>query len=210
MTVQIIENFIPDDYAKDVIKKSESMLIRSPERPHFFEAFPGFPPSPFDSQNLLEVEKMNKFLDTSEKIMGASMISNAMYLAKLELEKFYNVTLNSYDGGLVKVIEGGSNSLHSDMYMLDGSKWYDGSGREDELEYSALLYLSSFEEDFTGGKIHFPIQDLTISPKRGMLVFFRGDLDHIHEVSRVNSGNRYAIIMFFGRGGSLQGREWVL
>jgi hypothetical protein len=83
--------------------------------------------------------------------------------------------------------------------MLDGSSWNDGSGREDELEYSALLYLSDYGTDFTGGEIIFPKQNLTIYPTKGMLVFFRGDLEHPHEVNTIISGNRYAIVTFFGK-----------
>lgn len=84
------------------------------------------------------------------------------------------------------------------MYQIDGSKWEDGSGRESELDYSALLYLSDFEKDFAGGEIIFPQQDLTIKPECGMLIFFRGDLEHLHKVSRVTSGERHSIVAFLG------------
>jgi hypothetical protein len=199
MTVQIIKNFISKDYAKEIVEKCEPMLVQSQARPHFFESFPNFIPVPIEEIDYLFLEKELGFLDTEDKIRAAALISNAMYLVKLRLEEFYNVKLEKHAGGIAKIIAGGSNGLHSDMYMLDGSAWNDGTGREDEMEYSALLYLSDHGEDFSGGEIGFPQHDLIIAPNSGDLVFFRGDLDHVHEVKEIISGNRYALIMFFGK-----------
>jgi hypothetical protein len=200
MSVEIIKNFIPEEDARYITKNFDSCLTEVKERPGFFEDF-GEPRKPkkigtYDSKEILE---KSPHLDTAEKIRSAELISNAMFLAQKKLEEFYKIDLPGYEGGVAKLTKGASNGLHSDMYNLDGTKWEDGTGREDELEFSALLYLSTYKKDFTGGRLIFPKQDISIEPECGSLIFFRGDLDHIHEVEKVSSGNRYALIMFFGR-----------
>lgn len=194
MSVQVIKKFINDEYLDEIVSKSGDLLKRAP-RPGYFETRHRYIPTPFKDQNL--DSKYYEFLDNEDKKRAGSLICNALFLAQTELEKFYGVKLNDCQGGVVKLVQGAKNKLHSDMYKLDGSQWDDGSGREDEYEYSALLYLSTYEKDFLGGEIIFPQHQLTIFPEKGTLVFFRGDLEHIHEVAEITSGHRYAIIMFF-------------
>jgi hypothetical protein len=194
MTVQIIKNFISPDYANEIIKNSENLLREAP-RSGYFETHHRYVPAPFEEQDF-SLEDYD-FLDTESKKRGASLISNALFLAQKAVEEFYGVKTKDCQGGLVKLIKGAKNKLHSDMYKLDGSQWDDGSGREDEYQYSALLYLSTQNKDFFGGEIIFPQHKITILPETGTLVFFRGDLDHIHEVKEITDGSRYALIMFF-------------
>jgi hypothetical protein len=196
MTVQIIENFISEDYANDIVAGASIFLEKPKNREGFFEDPKQRRAIPKEEYHLhtpdeRAVDEINKKTDM--------LISDVLYITKQKLESFYKFPLNNYEGGLVKLVTGAKNGLHSDMYMLDGSSWNDGSGREDELEYSALLYLSDYGSDFTGGDIIFPKQEITIFPKKGMLVFFRGDLEHPHEVSVITGGSRYAMIMFFGK-----------
>lgn len=195
MSVNVIKNFISKDYANIIIKGSSAFLSEVKERPGYFE----------DNHPRLaiatkEYETRDDYrIVTKDHEESDMMISNAMYLIKARLENFYQCDLPNYEGNIVKLTAGATNGLHSDMYRLDGSKWNDGAGREDELEYSAILYLSDHHKDFVGGEITFPQHDLTIYPEVGTLVFFRGDLQHTHEVGTVTGGNRYSIVMFCGK-----------
>lgn len=195
MTVNIVENFVSLDYANQIISGSDIFLTKSNDREGYFE----------DTNVRLAISKNEYDLNKDSRaqndrqVLADMLMSDSLYITKKYLENFYGVELTKYEGGLVKTVEGAHNGMHSDMYQLDGSPWNDGTGREDQLEYSALLYLSEYEKDFLGGQILFLKQNLLISPKPGMLVFFRGDLDHVHEVTRVESGARYAMIMFFGK-----------
>lgn len=196
MTVQVVENFVTKEYCNTIICNLDGLMREAP-RPKYFESNNQYLPIPFSLQNFSSPEF--DFLDTEKKILAASFICNTLHLAQKEIEKFYGVTLDECQGGVVKMLQGAKNRLHSDMYQLDGSQWDDGSGREDEYEYSALLYLSTKDVDFSGGNIFFPQHKLLINPECGNLVFFRGDLDHVHEVSEITSGERFALIMFFGK-----------
>ena len=196
MTVQIIENFVSENYANDVVSGASYFLEKPNSREGFFED-PRLRPA-IPKEEYYQHTPDDRVVDEKSKKTDM-LISDVLYITKQKLENFYGFSLNNYEGGLVKLVTGAKNGLHSDMYMLDGSSWNDGSGREDELEYSALLYLSDYGNDFTGGDIIFPKQDLKILPKKGMLVFFRGDLEHPHEVSEITGGSRHAMIMFFGK-----------
>lgn len=199
MTVQVVKNFIEHKYATGIVSNFGDVLSEVKDRPGFFEDFNELRiPRPMSEYDHDKYQELYPFLKEEHHLYGAAQISDVMFLSKVAVEEFYGVTLNGYEGGMVRLVAGAKNGLHSDMYNLDGTNWQDGSGRQDELEYSALLYLSDYGKDFEGGKIIFPKQDLVIEPEAGMLVFFRGDLDHVHEVEEVLSGNRYAIIMFFG------------
>lgn len=63
--------------------------------------------------------------------------------------------------------------------------------------YSAMLYLN---EDFEGGELYFPQHNnFTLIPKPGMLILFEGNDKNFHGVTKVQSGIRYTISMFFTR-----------
>jgi predicted 2-oxoglutarate/Fe(II)-dependent dioxygenase YbiX len=78
---------------------------------------------------------------------------------------------------------GALNPLHWDNYVEDG-----------EEDISALLYLN---EDFEGGELFFPNQNIRIKPESGMLVFFNGTEDYHHTVEVVTKGRREALVGFY-------------
>jgi predicted 2-oxoglutarate/Fe(II)-dependent dioxygenase YbiX len=61
-------------------------------------------------------------------------------------------------------------------------------------DVSAICYLN---DDFEGGELVFQDPALTVKPRAGLLVAFPGDSNHVHGVSRVRTGHRYAMPLFF-------------
>jgi predicted 2-oxoglutarate/Fe(II)-dependent dioxygenase YbiX len=59
---------------------------------------------------------------------------------------------------------------------------------------SGLIYMN---DDYKGGGLHFPLQDLTIQPKQGMLVFFPSFHTHLHASLEIKEGTKYAIVTWF-------------
>ena len=55
---------------------------------------------------------------------------------------------------------------------------------------ACLIYLN---DDYEGGEIYFPRQDISIKPKAGTLITFPGSLHYIHGVNKITSGTRYTI-----------------
>jgi hypothetical protein len=63
--------------------------------------------------------------------------------------------------------------------------------------FTALLYINGSGIDYMGGEIHFPNQGLSFAPQAGTLVFFQGNEDVPHTVTKILSGQRENIIMSF-------------
>jgi hypothetical protein len=79
--------------------------------------------------------------------------------------------------------------MHSDNTDEHGN-----SGAFSRSRYAAFLYLN---DDFSGGLLKFPKQDLEIAPKTGMLAAFDGGFNNMHEVTLIESGVRYTIGSFW-------------
>jgi hypothetical protein len=79
--------------------------------------------------------------------------------------------------------------IHSDNTDEHGN-----TGPFARSRYAAFLYLN---EDFEGGVLKFPKQDIELRPKVGMLAAFDGGFDNMHEVSLIESGVRYTIGSFW-------------
>ena len=79
--------------------------------------------------------------------------------------------------------------IHSDNTDEQGN-----SGAFTRSRYAAFLYLN---DDFEGGMLQFPGQDISIKPKVGMLAAFDGGFSNMHEVTLITSGVRYTIGSFW-------------
>lgn len=131
-----------------------------------------------------------------------------LYLSvRSAMEQHFGIEMDLVNCSYQELTEGADNPLHSDSTKLDGTPWRD-DGVEEELEFSALVYLSNWGSDFTGGEIEFPLQNAWIEPKAGQLVFFKGDVEHIHEVKTVLSGVRKNLVFFFGRRGNVSEEKY--
>jgi hypothetical protein len=68
------------------------------------------------------------------------------------------------------------------------------SGAFTRSRYAAFLYLN---DDFKGGILQFPDQDISLQPKVGMLAAFDGGFNNMHEVTLITSGVRYTLGSFW-------------
>lgn len=76
----------------------------------------------------------------------------------------------------------------------DNTDEHGKSGAFTRSRYAAFLYLN---DDFEGGLLQFPDQDISIQPKVGMLAAFDGGFNNMHEVTLITSGVRYTIGSFW-------------
>jgi hypothetical protein len=61
-------------------------------------------------------------------------------------------------------------------------------------KYAAFVYLN---DDFEGGQLHFPKQELTITPKVGLCAAFDGGFNNMHEVTLITKGIRWTLGSFW-------------
>ncbi|XP_042658435.1 2-oxoglutarate and iron-dependent oxygenase domain-containing protein 3 [Tyto alba] len=67
------------------------------------------------------------------------------------------------------------------------------------FDYTSLLYLSDYTEDFGGGRFVFMDEgsNKTIEPRAGRVSFFTSGSENLHRVEKVHWGTRYAITISF-------------
>ena len=194
MSVQTIDDFISEDDAKAIIRDLSPYLVPS-ERFGMaetrFKDYMGILKNIFDGKPVL---------DGKADAPGLALFTETVNNVAKEINNFYGVDVVPINPMMALISKGGQNrGLHCDSVQLDGSPWNDGNTLLDDLEFSALVYLNSCGTDYTGGEISFPNQDIKITPKAGQMIFFVGDVDHPHGVAEVTSGERYALILFYGR-----------
>lgn len=197
MSVQIVKKFLSEEYCKELTAKIDPLLVESPRRLYYSEIWGSqYPPKSFEDQDF-EADYFANLSNSGRR--GLSMLLNAFHLTKREVEKHYGVDITLFEGGLMRMEENAVNKIHADRFKLNSFvNGRDGDGDGDLCQFSAILYLSEHDKDFVGGYIDFPQHDLHIPPEYGMLLFFPGDEEHVHEVTKVLGGNRYGITMFMG------------
>jgi hypothetical protein len=198
----IIDNFISPELADRLCAFLDSRL--GPENNKIYAAL-GYANSIEASKaGFSEPAIQGEFNDEDSKYVDE--IGDIYIKVRAVLEDHFEIKMDLVNAIYQKLVMGASNHLHSDSSQLDGSPWQK-DGTPEELEWSALLYLNNYGEDFTGGSIKFPLQEVEIFPKKGQLVFFKGDLDHIHEVTTVESGERRNLVFFYAKRGNISNRN---
>jgi hypothetical protein len=100
---------------------------------------------------------------------------------------------------------GSLNPIHTDNYMLN-DKSEVVVNPEFAFDKSAILYLN---DNYVGGELFFPNQNLLVKPAIGDLIFFEGDSNKPHEVKKVIDGERHAFITFYEPEGYLEDNESI-
>jgi hypothetical protein len=119
-----------------------------------------------------------------------------------DMEKFFGIEMSITNCNYVVMLPGAGIPVHADDSFLDGTPYHEN----EETEYSAIIYLNTSGVDYKGGEISFPLQDVVVAPKTGMVVFFKGDYHLPHGVSTIESGERKTIVIFCARKGNISDR----
>lgn len=65
------------------------------------------------------------------------------------------------------------------------------------LAHRRLAAVMFCNDDYEGGRLHFPRQDVTIEPEAGMLVMFPANFTHPHESTPVTRGVKYSVVSWW-------------
>jgi len=88
---------------------------------------------------------------------------------------------------------GGHHGRHADnSRQNEHGDWV--ANHTPQRDVSAIYYLN---DAFEGGEIVFELQQLVVKPRRGLLLAFPSDADHVHEILPVRSGVRYTMPIWF-------------
>ena len=121
-----------------------------------------------------EVDKKTLYIANSF-IMAAEMCSDRYFQSHGLDKNNYNLEINQIP--IKKWNQGQSMGPHLDGQ--DGNK---------DLAFSLVTYIN---DDYEGGEIHFPNQNITLKPAAGSLIMFPSQEPYIHEVKPIISGTRY-------------------
>ena len=111
----------------------------------------------------------NKYQEAVELVFGRKVRPNTSHAQKWDV--------------------GGFASPHSDNSDNDGVP-----NAFEINKYVGILYLN---EDYEGGELFFPLQNIKFKPKARAAYFFPGDKNYIHGVTKVTSGTRFTAPFFW-------------
>jgi hypothetical protein len=123
-------------------------------------------------------------------------VHNLLNRIQEEVSNTYNLSIELKSSNYVDMREGASLPEHTDMGgssdPINGTRIND----DDDFEFSALIYLN---DDFDGGYLNFPKENVKLKVKPGTLVYFTGQEDLPHEVTEILKGSRKNIASFLRR-----------
>lgn len=112
---------------------------------------------------------------------------------KKEVDAFFNVDAVPTSPAMVRWLPGQLQMPHADKELHEG----DNKGKPNDFPYYDLAGLFYINDDYEGGELYFPNQGIQFKPKRGAAYFFPGDLNYIHGVTEITSGERYTCPFFW-------------
>jgi hypothetical protein len=190
----LIHDFLSEEENNQLVEFLDEVSGYSPEETSHRHAL-GYPG--FRVASKISMDNPALPLTGDPKKDSAIMLITEIYdRVKYFLQDVYKKELLLIQASYTEIGVGPGMGLHSDNY------WLDGEIRDDDIsivmEHSAVLYLNSHGEEFTGGGLYFPLQDYRYLPRERDLAYFIGDLDHIHIVEAVESGKRKSLSIFYG------------
>jgi predicted 2-oxoglutarate/Fe(II)-dependent dioxygenase YbiX len=132
-------------------------------------------------------DKVSKNLHDKKEAYG--ILKNAIDKLQNEIETHFGRSLEEGFPGIRVWSVGDYQPLHA-----DGE---DPEGNPNEayiVDYGSVIYLN---DDYEGGEIYFPDQQIEIKPKAGTVVFFPSNNMFIHGVKEITKGERYTCPQFW-------------
>lgn len=117
------------------------------------------------------------------------VINGMVERLKTEVDSFFNVNARPTSPAIVRWLPGQLQMPHADKELHDGTP--------NDFPYYDLAGLFYLNDDYEGGELYFPHQNIEFKPKAGAAYFFPGDKNYIHGVREIKSGIRYVIPFFW-------------
>lgn len=109
------------------------------------------------------------------------------------VEEFYKVEVVPTGTTIVKWLPGQFQNPHADKELHEGPD----AGLPNDFPHYDLSSLFYLNDDYEGGELYFPLQDVKFKPKKGAAYFFPGDKNYIHGVTEVKGGLRFTCPFFW-------------
>ena len=113
------------------------------------------------------------------------------YILKMKyvLEDTFKVKVSVRPPVIIRWFPGLEQQPHADKQLTDGSP-----NPFPTYDLNSLIY---YNDDFEGGELYYPQHDIVVKPKPGLAVAHPGDINYLHGVKRVISGERFTTPSFY-------------
>lgn len=128
---------------------------------------------------------------TNAKIIP--IINNMVARLKVEVDAFFKVDAFPTSPAMVRWLPGQLQMPHADKELHTGPD----AGKPNDFPWYDLAGLFYLNDDYEGGELYFPNQNIQFKPKAGAAYFFPGDMNYIHGVTKIESGIRYTVPFFW-------------
>jgi hypothetical protein len=183
-----LENFMTEEEINFLEKAAKSLTIWDVTESHVNENGTVV----YDSEYWKDRVATQPTLDKNDPSI-APVIAKMFARLKPIVENFYKVEVTPTNSTIVRWLPGQRQNPHADKELHEGP---DAGMPNDFPNYdlSSLFYLN---DDYEGGELYFPLQDVKFKPKKGAAYFFPGDKNYIHGVTEIKSGIRYTCPFFW-------------
>ena len=183
-----LENFMTEEEINFLEKAAKSLTIWDVTESHVNENGTVV----YDSEYWKDRVATSPTLDKNDPTI-APVIAGLFERLKPIVEDFYKVKVIPTGTTIVRWLPGQRQNPHADKELHEGP---DAGMPNDFPNYdlSSLFYLN---DDYEGGELYFPLQDVKFKPTKGAAYFFPGDKNYIHGVTEIKSGIRYTCPFFW-------------
>lgn len=137
------------------------------------------------------VATLNTLMKADQKVVD--MLREIIQRLKPIIDEFFEVDAEPTNPAIVRWPVGTFQFPHADKELHEGPD----AGTENDFPWYDLGTIFYLNDDYTGGELHFPRQEVAFKPKRKAVYFFPGDKYFIHGVDKVLSGTRYTSPWFW-------------
>lgn len=121
------------------------------------------------------------------------IIQNMVERLKPKIDDFFNVDASPTSPAMVRWLPGNFQLPHADKELHEG----DNVGKPNDFPWYDIATIIYLNDDYEGGELYFPLQNIQFKPKRGAAYFFPGDRNYIHGITTIESGIRYTCPFFW-------------
>ena len=103
--------------------------------------------------------------------------------------ELFNVSLSNRPPCIIRWFPGIEQKPHADKQMNNGLP-----NPFPDYDINSLFY---YNDDFDGGELYYPQHGITVRPEPGLAVLHPGDINYLHGVKMVTSGERFTTPAFY-------------
>ena len=183
-----LENFMTEEEINFLEESARKITIWDVTETHYNEDGTVI----YDSEYWKDRVASRPSLNKNDPRIGA-VIEGLFKKLQPVIENFYSVRITPTGQTIVRWLPGQFQNPHADKELHEGPD----AGKPNDFPYYDIASLFYLNDDYEGGELYFPLQDIKFKPKRGAAYFFPGDKNFIHGVTEIKSGIRYTCPFFW-------------